>query len=90
MTPSVASQQIQKMCKAGFLRREPDKNDVRKKIVKLTEEGLAKRNRLIPPIIGIPKTAAGTISDEDIQTTIRVLRELRQNLRDGHSAGSAS
>lgn len=81
MTPSVASQQIKKMCNAGYLSREQDKDDVRKKIVKLTEEGLAERNHLLRPILNIPKKATGSISDEDIKTTLRVLKDLRDNLK---------
>jgi DNA-binding MarR family transcriptional regulator len=81
MTPSVASQQIQKMCKLGLLRREADKSDVRKKIVRLTEKGRTQKNQVIPPIVDIPKVAAEAISDQDIQATINVLRELRQNLK---------
>lgn len=81
MTPSVASQQIQKMCKAGLLSRETHPDDIRKKIVKLTQEGLAKKNSLIAPILLIPKIASEEISDGDVETTIKVLRKLRTSLK---------
>jgi len=81
MTPSVASQQIQKMCKAGLLFRESDPKDIRKKIVKLTEEGLKAKNNLVAPILLIPEIASENISNEDILTTVRVLHELRTKLK---------
>ena len=81
MTPSVASQQIQKMCKAGLLSRQTDPTDVRKKIVKLTEDGTVKRTEIITRILKIPKTSTENISDKDIQTTLKVLYELRKRLK---------
>jgi DNA-binding MarR family transcriptional regulator len=81
MTPSVASQLIKKMCKANLLMRETDKIDIRKKIVCLTEEGKAKKEALLKPILNIPKIASMTVSDEDVITTLKVLAELRRNLK---------
>ncbi|WP_026942789.1 MarR family winged helix-turn-helix transcriptional regulator [Hellea balneolensis] len=81
MTPSVASQQIKKMCKAGLLSRESAPDDDRKKIVKLTKEGLDKKNKLVSPIILIPVIASEGISDADMETATRVLHKLRLGLK---------
>jgi DNA-binding MarR family transcriptional regulator len=81
MTASVASQLIKKMCAEGLLEREIDKDDIRKKIVKLTVKGQETKDSLLQPILDIPKTASQSISDEDIRTAINVLTQLRQNLK---------
>lgn len=82
MTPSVASQVIQKMCKVDLLVREADFEDARIKRVQLTAKGLALRDDLNQACDTHLLKGFANITMKDMKTAITVLKLLQESLRD--------
>lgn len=80
MTPSVASQLIQKMTREGLLVRDVSPNDTRKKQVFLTKNGWQLREDIIEGALKIPLLAAQSINNDEISTMLSVLNKMRKNL----------
>lgn len=80
MTPSAASQLIQKMSQQGLLERGDDAKDARKIQVFLTKKGWELRDTILEGALDIPQKACEDIPDEDIHTAIRVLTSARRQL----------
>lgn len=78
MTESVASQVIQKMEKAGLLKRKTDAEDARKRRVYITKKGETLREKVMRDGIQISKEHAPNLSREDIKTTISALIEVKR------------
>lgn len=78
MTESVASQVIKAMEQKGLLERRKDPSDARKRRVFLTQHGRELRNEILNHGIIISKEHAPDISAEDIKTTMRVLKKVRE------------
>lgn len=76
MSESVASQVIQKMEKAGFVKRKSVKGDSRKRGVYITAKGKALRNSIVNDGIQISNEHSPNISRDDMLTTISVLSEV--------------
>lgn len=77
MTESVASQVIKAMEKNGVVHRMQDPNDSRKKLVCLTPQGFELRQAIVLDGIGLSKAHSPNFSKEDLTTTMRVLKEVR-------------
>lgn len=78
MTESVASQVIKAMEKDGILQRRSDPSDARKNLVGLTPEGEKLRTSISTEGIGISKAHTPNMSKEDVLTTMRVLKQVRE------------
>lgn len=78
MSESVASQVIQKMEKAGLVKRKLDPKDSRKRRVFITPHGNALRENVIRKGIQLSQKHAPNISREDMFTTINVLIEVKK------------
>ena len=78
MTESVASQVLKKMEARDLVRRKPDPDDGRSRLVHLTSSGKDLRERLMREGIQISAKNAPRISREEMKTTIEVLMKVRE------------
>lgn len=81
ITPSVASQVIQKMCKENLLTRKLSSNDSRIKLVFIIEQGEALSDKLNGICENLIEQACGDIPAEDIKIATRVLSGLHTNIQ---------
>jgi len=82
MTESVASQVLKKMEANNLVRRKPDPNDRRGRLVQLTREGREMRDRIVSEGLQISNENAPKISREEMITTIEVLMKVIQGFDD--------
>ena len=78
MSESVASQVIQKMEKAGLVKRKSDPTDSRKRRVILTKYGTSLRKKVIEQGLKLSQEHGPDISREDMLTTIAVLIDVKK------------
>ena len=78
MTESVASQVLKKMEKNDLVRRKPNPNDRRSRLVQLTHTGRAMRERIVSDGIQLSNENSPKISKQDMKTTIEVLMKVKQ------------
>jgi DNA-binding MarR family transcriptional regulator len=72
---------LTRMEAAGLLRREADPQDGRRAIVRLTERG-RQLEEVVPEILAdVTEQATRGMSDGEREQLLRMLRELRENLR---------
>lgn len=64
----------------GLLTRTVDSEDARSRLVKLTREGRALRKQLVPIAKGLVARLEAGVSEADLLTTRRTLRQLFENL----------
>ena len=81
ITPSVASQVIQKMCKENLLTRKTSSNDSRIKLVFITKQGEALRDKLNGICESLLEQACQNIPAEDIAIATQVLSGLHVNIQ---------
>jgi len=79
MTESVASQVLKKMESRDLVRRKPDPNDGRGRLVHLTARGKALREEIVSDGINIANENGPSISKQDMKTTINVLMKVRES-----------
>lgn len=88
ITPSVTSQLVKKMENDGLLRRGSDPSDGRIKKVFLTKKGEKLKQSILSKVLDIPVRATKNITDEDLETAIRVMQTMRQNLSADSGSGT--
>lgn len=76
MSASLASQVIQKMCKANILIRKSDPEDARVKLVHITATGLLLRKNLINACKDVTVEIFKGVTEEDISTVSEILESL--------------
>ncbi len=76
MSPSLASQVIQKMGKAKILTRESDPDDARIKLVHISAKGLKLRENLIDTCEDVAIKIFKNIAAKDISTVLAVLESV--------------
>ena len=81
ITPSVASQVIQKMCKENLVIRKLSPSDSRIKLVFITEQGEALRDKLNGICESLLEQACRNIPAEDIAIATQVLSGLHTNIQ---------
>lgn len=81
ISPSVASQVIQKMCKADLLMRKADSEDARLKLVYLTSKGTALRDKLNEMCQTRLPQIFNNMTMKDIKTTLSILDLFQKNMR---------
>jgi len=79
MTESVASQVLKKMESRNLVRRKPDPNDGRSRLVHLTAHGKTLREKIVADGIHISNENGPFISKQDMKTTIDVLMKVRES-----------
>ena len=71
---------IDQMVKKQFVVREHDEKDRRRVLIKASEKGLALKGELIPIAKSMIDTATNGISPQDIETTVKTLSHMTNNL----------
>jgi DNA-binding MarR family transcriptional regulator len=78
--PATTTKMIQRMERAGFIRRVSDPHDERVSRVVLTEKGREVENEVNRALQGIERDALGRMSDDRCGLLRGLLEELRENL----------
>lgn len=71
---------IDQMVKKQFVVREHDEKDRRRVLIKASEKGHALKDELIPIAKSMIDTATSGISPQDIETTVKTLSQMTNNL----------
>jgi DNA-binding MarR family transcriptional regulator len=71
---------IDQMVKKQFVVREHDEKDRRRVLIKASEKGYALKDELIPIAKSMIDTATSGISPQDIETTVKTLSQMTNNL----------
>jgi DNA-binding MarR family transcriptional regulator len=66
--------------KGGLVRRQPDRGDLRRRKVYLTEAGRSLKPELVRVSIGFLEEAFAGMTQEDLSSLIRILRRILNNL----------
>jgi len=90
MTESVASQVLKKMENNDLVRRKPDPNDRRSRLVHLTHTGRKMREQILSDGIQISNENTPQISREDMKTAIEVLIKVRQSFENYNRQSGAA
>lgn len=80
---STATGTLQLLEKKGYLYREPVKEDARLKRIVPTESALKLRKSLLENISRREKQVREGISEEDMETFLRVMKKISENLSNG-------
>lgn len=80
MSPSLASQVIQKMCKAKLLIRKPNPDDARIKLVHITAKGMQLRENLMNACEGATVEIFNDITPDDMSKVSAVLESVQKTL----------
>lgn len=80
MAASLASQVIQKMCKADLLIRKSDPDDARLKLVFITAKGIQLREELIGACEDVTVKIFKDITKKDISDVLAVFESTQKNL----------
>jgi DNA-binding MarR family transcriptional regulator len=79
-TEATTVRAVEKLVRSRLVERQPSRRDRRKVHVLLTKKGRSLRNRLIPLVVQVNERALAGISEQDIETTRRVLATTFANL----------
>ncbi len=71
---------IDQMVKKQFVVREHDEKDRRRVLIKASEKGQALKDELVPIAKSMIATATSGISPQDIETTVKTLNQMTNNL----------
>ena len=71
---------IDQMVKKQFVVREHDEKDRRRVLIKASDKGQALKDELIPIAKSMIATATSGISPQDIETTVKTLSQMTNNL----------
>lgn len=71
---------IDQMVKKQFVVREHDEKDRRRVLIKASEKGQALKDELVPIAKSMIATATSGISSQDIETTVKTLSQMTNNL----------
>ena len=71
---------IDQMVKKQFVVREHDEKDRRRVLIKASDKGQALKGELIPIAKSMIATATSGISPQDIETTVKTLSQMTNNL----------
>ena len=80
LTESSVVTMLNSMAKSGLVVRERDENDKRRMKILLTEKARGLKDELIPVARDINKKATRNIGREDLQTFMKVLSLMKDNL----------
>ena len=72
------SRNLKALREMGFVRMERDPTDQRQQLISLTEAGRAKHGELLPLMTARNQWLVHDISDEELETTFRVLEKLEK------------
>lgn len=71
---------IDQMVKKQFVVREHDEKDRRRVLIKASDKGEALKDELVPIAKSMIATATSGISPQDIETTVKTLNQMTNNL----------
>jgi len=71
---------IDKLEEKGYVKRNPDKDDRRTFMIKITEEGIQLFEQMLPIVEAERKKLLNGISTEDQKTVKKVLNQLEENM----------
>lgn len=71
---------IDQMVKKQFVVREHDEKDRRRVLIKASDKGEALKDELVPIAKSMIATATSGISSQDIETTVKTLSQMTNNL----------
>lgn len=71
---------IDQMVKKQFVVREHDEKDRRRVLIKASDKGQALKDELVPIAKSMIATATSGISPQDIETTVKTLSQMTNNL----------
>ena len=71
---------IDQMVKKQFVVREHDEKDRRRVLIKASDKGQALKDELVPIAKSMIATATSGISPQDIETTVKTLNQMTNNL----------
>ncbi|MEX2519361.1 MAG: MarR family transcriptional regulator [Paracoccaceae bacterium] len=80
LTKGAMTNTIKRLEAAGYVRVRGDTRDRRRKLVTLTDEGLAMRNRAISALAPVFAEIASGVGKERLRTALPALRDLRMFL----------
>lgn len=80
VTRSAMTNTLARLERAGWIHIRPDWDDARRKLVMLSDAGLAARDDAVAAILPLIGDMAGQIGSERLRAALPVLRELRQRL----------
>jgi len=78
--PPTVSVTLQKMENDGYIRREPDENDLRQMRVYLTEKGREHDMRIRNKIHELEDSIVEVLSPEEFNTVVELMTKIRDNL----------
>ncbi len=80
LTRAAMTNTIQRLEAAGYVRVRPDAKDRRRKLVSLTAEGLAIRNRAVEALAPVFAEIGAGVGPDRLRTALPALRDLRMHL----------
>ncbi len=83
VSPASIATSIKRMCKAGFVERDEDKNDRRVNRLKLTEKGIEAQKECMTICKNVDKEMFSGFSQEEINAFSHMLERICDNLSGG-------